>query len=168
MKRLFRLNLLFYLGFSLNSCIAKQYISTQDSNAVKILKKFAENYHPNNKVNELPEMLPIIALEIKNSIYQADSSGEQYLTLILLKLYKVHLECCNQSYELRPDSELDTISNPILDEFLKITQLYDSKKTIEFIPSSIAYDWIIKHPYLCKYSPINIEMNEIKKLKQTK
>lgn len=166
MKQLFKLNLLLYFGFILNSCNAKQYINKQDTDAVRVLKTFAENYKPNNKVNESPAALPIVTEELKSAIYQADSVGEKYLTLILLKLYKAHLECCNQSYELRPDSELDIISNPILDEFLKTTKLYNSKKSIEFIPSSIVYEWIIKHPYLCEYSPINKEMKAIKKLKK--
>ena len=163
MKFIYKLNLLFCLSFSLNSCNAKQFISRQEINSLKILKTFAESYSPKNKINESPDMLPKVSQEIKTAIYEAGPLGEKYLTLILLKLYVAHLKCCNQSYELRPDTELDSISNPILDEFIKITRLYDLKKPIEFIPSSIAYDWVSKHSDLNKYSAINKEMKKFKK-----
>lgn len=163
MKQLLKLNLVLYLGLIYNSsCIATYQ---KDTDARKILKTFAENYEPKNKINQPPDMLPKVSESIKKAIYEADTAGEKYLTLIILKLYRAHLECCNQSYELRPDSELNIVSNPILNEFLKITKQYSSTKYIEFIPSSIAYEWTVKHPYLSEYDDINREIAKIKKLK---
>lgn len=156
----------------MNSCNAQQVKKHQNNNsrAIEVLKEFAEYYHPNNKVNEPPDKLPTLTEDIKNSIYetrQSDSSAYQrYITLIILKLYRSHLECCNQTYELRQDFKLDSMQTPILFAFLDFTRLYDISRPIEFIPSSIAYKWVQERPTLLNYPPIQEEVEKIKKRKE--
>jgi len=101
---------------------------------------------------------------------------EYYITLLMLKKYRFQMECCNQGYELRNLSlksntkGLDTLSNPVLYEFLKFSNSFDKKgytidslllKPIEFMNSSMILDWLDKKPKYLEYPRIKSEYEQI-------
>ena len=154
--------ILIILGITVsNPTNANNEIMNQDTSKIDLPKFFAENYKPNNFHNTSPDELPVVSNEIRTAIYQNEVRSEKYLTLIILKLYRAHLECCNQSYELRKGYKLDSLDTPILFEFIKITKIYDLNNPIEFIPSSIAYNLVNKNKELLKYPPIKKEFDLI-------
>lgn len=135
------------------------------------LKKFAESFNPSGKRNEKPDTLPSVSKEIKDVISKLHndqySEGEKYIVLIILKLHRSHLECCNQTYELRQkygNYTIEGITSPILQEFLRFTKNYKNNELIEFLPSSIAYNWIEKNGNIFKYELITEEFKKIKAL----
>ena len=154
---------------SCNGSNSAQSIEKQDKSSItNRLQKFAEDYTPRNTHNVGPDKVPKITDKIRAIIYTRDSStileNEKYITLILLKLYRSHLECCNQSYELREINKLDSLDTPIIYAFLRYTNLYDLRKPIKFIPSSISYEWIKRKPILLDYEPIKNETVRIEEL----
>lgn len=166
MRLTYKINNLIF-GFVLGlffGCTGIQNTSIDNNSSIKILKRYAEKYNPKTQKNKAPNQLPLCSEKLKKAIFRADSDGEKYLTLIILKLYKTHLECCNQAYELRRENEFENLENPILIAFLKITKLDNPSKNMEFIPSSISYDWVMKNKYLYEYFPINQTIKEIDKL----
>lgn len=138
----------------------KESIDLDSMKSLKIFQDFALNYSPKRKPNSGVAMLP----EPSDSILEAikviknlhPQNFEKYLTLIFVKLYSAHLECCNQSYEIRrqPPVGLDKLKDPLVYEFNKITKKYSNQKRIEFIPSSIGYDYAISHKQLLGFEPI--------------
>lgn len=139
----------------------------QDSTSREQLRIFAEEYLPRTTPNLGPDKLPEISQELRGLIYTLDevekSNNEKYIVLIVLKLYHSHLECCNQSYELRVGGQLDSLRTPILYAFLQYTGQYDLGKAIKFIPSSISYDWVKQNSVLSDFRPIAKEIGRIKK-----
>lgn len=140
----------------------KKTISIDSSNAKTIIKKFAENYTPIRKpdttaIRRLPEPSDTVLAAFKHLEHYDKKAYEKYLTLIFVKLYSAHLECCNQSYELRkqpPSEGIEASRDPVLYKFNKLTNKYDENSRIEFIPSFIGYDWVQSNPYLLDYEKI--------------
>lgn len=139
----------------------------EGKSSLERLRLFAIGYKP---YGEPPQQIPSISEELRMDIVESIKAdpiaSEKYLTLILLKLYNAHLECCNQSYELRKNFTLDSLQTPILYWFLEITEIYEADKMIEFIPSSIAYEWVVKNPKLIEDKFIKHEIKLIKKKKK--
>lgn len=99
-----------------------------------------------------------------------------YLSLILLKRYVFHVNCCFQSYEIRNQPiinklGLDTLNNPILYEFFRFAanDIYnypvDSliSKPKEIIKSSIIITYINKNKKLLKNKEILKYYNSLPK-----
>ncbi len=144
------------------------FVLLKAQNSQESIKGFALNYYPVNIPNGSPSELPQVNSDIKNDIENLIITNkkecEQYLTLILLKLYAAHLECCHQSYDLREKAlKIDTLSNPILYYFVEVTKFSVSK---EFVSSSIGYDWVAINPSLLKYKPIKKECKRIEKISE--
>lgn len=102
---------------------------------------------------------------IYNSFHQDSLKTNQFLTLILLKLYNSHINCCNQAYSL-------SLKNPVVDQFLRINGFYKSKlvKSLpnslrsDLVWSSLVYDWLKGDVgFLNKNYKDVIEFPEIKK-----
>jgi hypothetical protein len=80
------------------------WLNTFGQQEATIAKEFAKTYSPNNKPNQGPALLKSVpdsvvhAFEVLRATNEKDC--EKYLTLIFLRLYRAHLECCNQSYEV--------------------------------------------------------------------
>jgi hypothetical protein len=144
----------------------KDFFGQESDN--KTLKEFAENYKPTtDKVAELPIVTSQIKLNLL-SLRQSDKAKlEQYLTLIFIKLYRSHLECCHQSYEVRTahSSTIDSIVDPLVFEFNLITKVYKPTDRIEMFSSGIVYDWVKKHPTLLNDYRIKKEYKIIKSIK---
>ncbi|HNP34063.1 MAG TPA: hypothetical protein PKN96_12290 [Flavobacterium sp.] len=134
---------------------------------IRALKEFAEAYQP---TTDKPAKLPTLPGKIKSSLLSLRQTHnpklEQYLTFIFIKLYRSHLECCHQSYEVRTahSSNIDSISDPLIYEYNLITQVYKPSDRIEMFSSSVAYDWVKKHPLLLKDIRIKREYDIIKSI----
>lgn len=134
-----------------------------------VVKAFAENYAPDRdspaQLEDVPAEVVLAFEKLKNS---DQSSCEKYLALVFVKLYRSHLECCNQSYELRtkPSSGFDKTADPLLFVFNSITKQFDASKPIEFISSGMPYEWVKMRSYLLNDAAIKKEVAIIK-VKQT-
>lgn len=128
--------------------------------SLEIFKEFALNYNPTRKPNSGVAMLPETSDPVLKAIETLKTSQpkefEKYLTLIFVKLYSAHLECCHQSYEIRqqPPSGLDRVKDPLVCEFNDLTETFTDNKRIEFISSGIVYDYVTSHKYLLHFEPI--------------
>src|SRR5690606_14399277 len=117
-------------------------------------RQFAENFVPDTtmqsgmrKMNNFPDSV----VKAFKAIRADRQNQEKYLTLVYLKIYRGHLQCCHQSYELRakPNSiGIDSIADPLLFEYNLITKQFDDNKRIEMITSGIADTWVEKNKNL--------------------
>lgn len=140
--------------------------------SLEIVKVFAESYSPKGmKGNTIPMIEDATPDEIITAVNNLKNmqSHEKYLTLIFLKLYRSHLECCNQSYEVRgymaDDYSIDSARSPLLYEFNRLTKLFNPRHA-EFIPSHLAIKQLQSNPQLLEYEPINIEFKKIQEIEK--
>lgn len=128
--------------------------------SLETFKEFALNYNPTRKPNSgvamLPEPTDPVLKAIETLKISQPKEFEKYLTLIFVKLYSAHLECCQQSYEIRkqPPGGLDKVKDPLAYEFNDLIKKYSYKKPIEFISSSIGFEYVQSHRYLLDFEPI--------------
>ena len=151
----------FALGISTDSCLGQV-------TDLMVVKAFAENYAPDRESPAQLENVPAEVVLAFEKLRKSDpSSCEKYLALVFVKLYRSHLECCNQSYELRtkPLGGIDKAADPLLFEFNSLTKMLDSSKPIEFISSGRPYNWVKERAYLLNDPSIKKEVAIIK-LKQ--
>lgn len=115
---------------------------------LKIVRQFAEEFSPDtttqnglSKMNDFPDSIVKAFKELRLDL----KNQEKYLTLIYLKVYRGHLQCCHQSYELRKKTNIkgiDSVADPLLFEYNFITKQFDNKRRIEMITSGIADIWV--------------------------
>lgn len=146
---------------------------TSDSVSIllNVVRKFSESYDPKtNSKTEIPFLKNIpenIAYSIKRLRINGNEEYIKHLTLILVKLYKEHLKCCHQGYELRNKVSIvgiDSIADPLLFEFNLVSKIFDNKKPIEFINSAIAFSWVEQNKQLLDYKKLKSEYDKIKKI----
>lgn len=88
---------------------------------------------------------------------QSDNQDyEQYVALILAKIYLSHLRCCNQSYELRLKNSyfIRLKDDPLVYEINYFVNYYDSRESdlpVELYTSGIILDWMEQKPGLLSY-----------------
>ncbi|KJS05177.1 MAG: hypothetical protein VR77_09260 [Flavobacteriales bacterium BRH_c54] len=149
------------------NCSNTQGVKNQEeNNAVDKLQKMALEYTPINsgKPSQLPEIDSEQKKYIINAVSIDKNASEQYITLIILKLYRSHLECCNQAYEIRKTNIIDKEEQPLLYQFIILSNIIDVNEIKEFLPSSIGYDFVMEKPSLRKYKAIDNEMNTINRI----
>ena len=140
--------------------------------SLEIFKDFALNYSPTRKPNSGVAVLPEPSDSVLGAIEILKTSQpkefEKYLTLIFVKLYSAHLECCHQSYEIRrqPPDGLDKKKDPLVCEFNDLTGKFTDKKRIEFISSHIGYDYVMTHKYLLDFEPIKNHVDIIEQVQK--
>jgi hypothetical protein len=134
-----------------------------ETNPLSVVKEFATKYNPKEN-----RMLPTINKNIYNSFRQLKKNDsieyEKYLTLVFIKLYRSHVECCHQSYELRrqpPSPKIEEEKDTLLFLFNEMTSQFKAEKPIEFISSSIAYDWAKSKRILSNDRLIKDNLNRI-------
>jgi hypothetical protein len=141
--------------------ISEEVAESESLKSLETFKEFAQNYSPSRKPNSGVAMLPETPDSVLSAIRVVRDSQpkefEKYITLIFVKLYSAHLECCHQSYEVRkePQSGLDQEKDPLVYEFNNFTKKYPAGMRIEFISSSLVYDYLISHRYLLELESIN-------------
>tara|TARA_B100000809_G_scaffold265497_1_gene324510 strand:- start:50 stop:559 length:510 start_codon:yes stop_codon:yes gene_type:complete len=124
---------------------------------IEIVKEFSESYSPTSKPNHGIAQLDSIPNHVIQAFRNIENKKEEekYLVLIFIKLYSAHLQCCHQSYDTRGSHPtIDKEKDPLVYEFNLLTKYYKFDKPIEFISSSLAYDWIQDNPHLLEYNKI--------------
>lgn len=138
----------------------------QDSDH-RIARAFAESYEPAEQFAQLKDVPCEVVIAFKRLGECDRRASERYLSLIFVKVYRAHLLCCNQSYELRTYENhrtgIDSITDPLLYEFNGITKTFDPHAPIEMISSAIPYTWIKTHGYLRDDPAIKKELAIIKR-----
>jgi hypothetical protein len=135
---------------------------------LRIASAFAIKYQPDSfayaKIAKLKDVPDSVVQAFKNLRVVDSASCGRYLTLIYLKLYLDHLRCCHQSYEVRNKfgPNIDSVADPLLLEYVRLTKIYDINKPIEFISSGIGENWVLKNPWLMKDSLISSVMDKMK------
>lgn len=96
---------------------------------------------------------------------------EKFIVVVLLKLYKSHLLCCRQSYDVRPNVEYTAFTQPIFYYFTKLANLSDlsTGDVVDNIncgpvTSADAYCYVAQNKRLLKYHSIRYEYNQISKM----
>ncbi len=137
--------------------------------ALQIAKSYAESYVPSIEG-------PTHLVDVPDSVVKAfqelgrsnEAAAEEYLTLVFLKIYHSHLICCHQSYEIRNgiilDVAIDSLTDPLLYEFNRITGVLVEQQQVEFLSSSFAYDRVKENNDLMKSALIRSEVVAIDKL----
>jgi hypothetical protein len=157
---------LFFLFISLflygNSANCSNYFCCRDSILIqKIISiyEYANKYNPVSVFQEdtiiiaMPPSSDTLMAKTFNYVWVRDSlEVEKSIVIILLKLYKSHLICCHQSYDIRPNGEYSELTNPVFYYFTKFAKLPDFSKGnildyINFGPitSNIIYDYVEKN-----------------------
>ncbi len=106
-------------------------------NNLNIVKQFVEEFLPDTiiqngmrKMNTFPDSV----VKAFKALRLNRQKQEKYLTLLYLKIYRGHLQCCYQSFELRKKPNIigiDSIADPLLFEYNLITKQFNSKSRIE-------------------------------------
>ncbi len=134
-------------------------------------KKFAENYKPVSNsefgIATLTNIPDSIVYSFRQLRLHSNNEYVKYLTLILVRVYRTHLKCCHQGYEMRnkPSGKgIDSIADPLLYEFNLISKTFENNKPIEFINSGIGHSWLEENKQLLKYDRLKKEYEEIEKI----
>lgn len=152
--------------------VKKDTVNSDSLKSLEILKTFAEAYSPTRQPNSWIEKLPEAPDSVLRAISIVKASQpkefERYLTLIFVKLYSAHLECCHQSYEIRkqPSRGLDKKRDPLVYEFNTLAKMFPDGKPIELISSDIGYDYIKTHKYLLSFEPIGKQVTIIEQIQK--
>jgi hypothetical protein len=141
---------------------------------LKMAKEFAESYQPNSIPNDgvvanVPKVSDSVLDAFRSLAYQNNEAANKYLTLIFLKLYRSHMQCCHQSYELREGSieKIDSVKDPLLYEFNRVAKFYNDNERPEFISSGISKAYVDSNQYLLQYDKINLEYKKIQKVEDS-
>jgi hypothetical protein len=160
----------FFLLLAISCQAPKADMPAYEDQAVDslVIKAFAEGYTPDTAKRTIVHLPtpPGFVLEELKKLRQVDPDlAGKYLTLIFLKVYRSHLECCRTGYDLRsigPDKVgIDSITDPLLYEFNSITRFFDPRKNIEFYNSGYAERSVERSPHLLNYDPIRKEYDRI-------
>ena len=153
-----------------SSIVIKENISHQDN--LEIARQFAVDFLPDTtmqggmkKMNNFPDSV----VKAFKAIRLDRHNQEKYLTLLYLKIYRGHLQCCHQSYEIRVKPYvvgIDSIADPLVFEFNLITKQFDNNKRIEMITSGLAHSWVESNKRLLKYDLIKKEYKTIKEIEE--
>jgi hypothetical protein len=137
---------------------------------LEVFKSFALNYSPTRKPNVGVAKLPALPDSVLSAMTLMKNTQpkefEKYLTLIFIKLYSAHLECCQQSYEVRkqPAIGLDSHKDPIVYEFNSLAKMYSARDRVDFISSDIGYDYVKSHKHLLDFEPIKQHVGIIEQI----
>lgn len=140
--------------------------------SIEVFKDFAMDYSPSRKPNVGAAKLPELSDSVLSAMAIIKTSRpeefEKYLMLIFVKLYSAHLECCHQSYEIRrqPTGRLNRGKDPLVYEFNDITKKYKDNEQIEFMPSSIGYEYVMTHRYLLDFQSIKKHVEIIERVQK--
>jgi len=143
-----------------------RFCTCQQDNHLEYLKNYSKVY-VFDRDNFLNRNLPDNFCHKVEKAYKTDSTQTLvYLNLILLKMYKGHLECCQQSYGIRPiynDGIADWVDE-LNDEnciFYYVIQ-HSTAKNHGFVTSALAYmnaknDTLLQNNALIKEELLKVE-----------
>jgi len=152
------------------SCSTTKVVNTENNDLEKF-RLFAINYNPKYDENEREKIFDLIKLpqidsNLRRSIIiscqEYSKQSLEYLTLVLLKHYNYHFECCKQSYNLAIKLKITEQETLIPYYFIKISKIYPQQDFYEFVSSSIGYDFVCDNKYLLKNKDIKHIYTKIK------
>jgi hypothetical protein len=110
-----------------------------------LARNYALTFNPADDENPLHDVPYRVITAFRGMRVGNPDMCEKYLTLIFIKIYKAHLQCCDEALELRnyPGStqSIERMKDPLMYEFNLITNLVSSDAQLDFIPSSLGYNW---------------------------
>lgn len=160
--------------FILFLILSNSYIvlAKKDSCLVQF-KKIAEDFNT-HYIEKDSSIIPDVFIYSKTqrkimlrAIKMDKKEAENFVMLILLKVYKSQLECCKMGYNLAV-SGCKKEYNTIVYLFIKMSKFcnMNSKMDCTYISSTVPYNWVKSHQEYFSYSSIQIELDNIEKLNQ--
>lgn len=137
-------------------------------NSLEVVKKYALEYEPTPEEGMITTLKPVPLsiveefqkLRVKNVAY------EQHLALIFAKIYRYHLTCCHQSYELRTENiYFITSEDPLVYELMTLSKKYADNEFVEFLSSGVILNILDERSELLRYEPLKNEFQKIKEIK---
>jgi len=117
-----------------------------------------DSFHNNSPFNLNNKFTQREALTINLLSKTGSDSIKKLLVLVLLKVYRSHLYCCNQAYAIKNELEVDSLVNPVLFNFYKVSDFSISN---ELVLSSDIYNWVITKNEHTAWQPIKEEIDKI-------
>ena len=117
-----------------------------------------DSFHNNSPFSLNDKFTQKEALTINLLAKTGNDSVKKILVLVLLKVYRSHLYCCNQAYAIGNKSEVDSLVNPVLFNFYKISDFSISN---ELVLSSDIYNWVMTKNEHITWQPIKEEIDKI-------
>jgi hypothetical protein len=131
-----RISLFLTLITLLSGCAGESQSASQSQvEELTALRQAALSYVPSGLTLEFGKY--ITKEELERAIKEPSEESNLYVSLALLKLYRHHLNCCNQSYNLL---NFSNATDSIFINYV-ITQFPCRKGNEPFYPSSCAYNW---------------------------
>jgi len=149
------------IGFSFGPAVLAQ----DDSGAVKHLWHITHQYRPQPDSGSVIPRLPYDTaweLYIEHAIEEDPVESLEPLLLIMLRLYRAQLLCCNQSYDIANEGAPGRRS-PVTIAFLRLTGTAPPDRTIEFLSSAVGYEYYLLHKESVRSSPLRDEAKLIDK-----
>ncbi len=125
-------------------------------NSISEFKLFVQNYECGTVHQDfsLPDTIPpVLIYKVLNS---RDNEVNDFVILLLLKIYKCELKCCNQSYNLNDYKVSD--EGIIIEYFSEFSKEYGT----EIFLSSDVYKWVMANKKKLNNTYIDKEIEEIK------
>lgn len=117
---------------------------------------FAVRYEPTSTEDNVVPRLPEPSAEVAAALERRPISADTRLGVALIgtRLYRYHVDCFAQSYELRQSEP-----NPILSAFAALSGR--DLEGVEFLPSRAIYDWVLLQEDLAANPLIRSETKRI-------
>ncbi len=139
---------------------------------ITLIKNYAEGYNPTyydtsgQKVGVPPiPKLPAKVAQLLTKYSAEDSSMiDEYVLLIMIKLYREQYKCCKQGYLFS-----DITLSPLVNATMKIMNPCTKEDLEEFcwVDTYSVYKWVKERKEYLKYPPIKHEMTAINRLHVT-
>lgn len=168
----FSLLLLLFIHYNFIGNANSQEINKQKVNVLNYIEayKFSEA-KPTDIVNfrfpKLPELDSIQTKELFK-YYKLDfEKTSRTITLVLLRYYRAHLKCCNQSFDLAVgQTEVDSLKEPLIYLYLNFSNQYTPENLFGGIGSGNPYTWVKKNHKWPSSKSIVREIIKIDKLEK--
>lgn len=132
------------------------------------LEVFAQSAWPVLKEESFLPSLPEPSKEVLEILRKMGESQRQetipLLSLVFLRIYRSHLACCHQGYELRTVTGMKGISkeaDPLLFWYNEAIGRFSNLGGIEMVHSYIAFEYLKTHPELLEDPNIREEFDRI-------
>lgn len=134
-----------------------------------LLRQYALEYEPTPEKGKVVPTLNQIPENISQAFQKARLAGrpeEKSLVLIFAKLYRAHLFCCHQSYEIRTNNtQFITAEDPMVFEVISLIERYPTNSHFEFLSSGIIMDVLEEREDLLDFEPIRKEYDIIQEIR---
>ena len=166
--------LIVILLYSCSTNIEPSYADSYLKACVNYVKTYSENFNPTREPNKGIAILPTLPDSILTSFKVIRTNRtkdyEKYLSLIFIKIYSAHMECCQQGYNLQKQKESFSKTNqkeePLLFAFNNLTGFFSNNKPVEFINSAYGFNYVKDNPHLLQNQEIKKHFDIILKVQE--